>query len=104
VAARLRRFVPAPANGIVELITNILLFKKPGESTKVDRAVKDESALTKDERENHFVGSPLVEHVKSGTHDVSPEEPRCLIRMFAGETVLDSSPWQRHCSLRLHLT
>jgi len=85
---------PHPPNGIVELdYEHILLFKKPGEITKIAPEIKEASALTKQEWKTYFLGHWNFGGARQLGHEaVFPEElPRRLIKMFsfAGETVLD---------------
>lgn len=85
---------PHPPNGIVELdYEHILLFKKPGESVRVEPALKEKSALTKEEWKTYFAGHWNFGGARQVGHEAMfPEElPRRLIRMFSfvGETVLD---------------
>ncbi len=85
---------PHPPNGIVELdYEHILLFKKPGESAKIDAATKAKSALSKQEWKQYFAGHWNFGGARQLGHEATfPDElPRRLIKMFsfAGETVLD---------------
>jgi modification methylase len=85
---------PHPPNGIVELdYEYILLFKKPGESSKPTPEQKAASALTKDEWKQYFAGHWHFGGARQTGHEAMfPDElPLRLIRMFsfAGETVLD---------------
>ncbi|MCS7313819.1 MAG: site-specific DNA-methyltransferase, partial [Acidobacteria bacterium] len=85
---------PYPPNGIVELdYEYILLFRKPGKSSPVDEAVREASALTRDEWKTYFSGHWQFGGERQVQHEAMfPEElPRRLIRMFSfvGETVLD---------------
>lgn len=85
---------PHPPNGIVELdYEHILLFKKPGKSTRVPKAIKEASKLTKEEWKLFFSGHWHFGGTKQVGHEAMfPEElPRRLIKMFSfvGETVLD---------------
>ena len=85
---------PHPPNGIVELdYEHILLFKKPGESTKVETSLKVSSALTKNEWKTYFAGHWNFGGARQLEHEATfPEElPRRLIKMFSfvGEIVLD---------------
>lgn len=85
---------PHPPNGIVELdYEHILLFKKPGETGKVDPEIKAQSALTKDEWKQFFAGHWHFGGARQLGHEATfPEElPRRLIKMFSfvGETVFD---------------
>jgi len=85
---------PHPPNGIVEIdYEYILIFKKPGKSPRVPKAIKEASRLTKEEWKTffsghwHFGGARQVEHEAV----FPPELPRRLIRMFSfvGDIVLD---------------
>ncbi len=85
---------PHPPNGVVELdYEHILLFKKPGETLKIDAAIKAKSALTKEEWKQFFAGHWNFGGARQLGHEATfPEElPRRLIRMFSfvGETVFD---------------
>jgi DNA modification methylase len=85
---------PYPPNGIVELdYEYILLFRKPGQGERVDPAVRDASALSRDEWKSYFSGHWQFAGERQSLHEAMfPEElPRRLIRMFSfvGETVLD---------------
>jgi DNA modification methylase len=85
---------PYPPNGIVELdYEYILLFRKPGKHAPVSKAVREASALTRDEWKTYFSGHWQFSGERQALHEAMfPEElPRRLIRMFSfvGETVLD---------------
>jgi len=85
---------PFPPNGIVEIDYEfILIFKKPGQSKKVSKEIKEASRLTKEEWKEYFAGHWHFGGVRQVGHEAMfPEElPRRLIRMFtfAGDTVLD---------------
>jgi DNA modification methylase len=85
---------PYPPNGIVEIDYEfILIFKKPGESKKVLKEVKEASKLSKEEWKEYFYGHWRFGGARQLGHEAMfPEElPRRLIRMFtwAGDTVLD---------------
>ena len=85
---------PHPPNGVVELdYEHILLFKKPGETVKIDAHVKAESALSKSEWKQFFAGHWNFGGARQLGHEATfPEElPRRLIKMFSfvGETVFD---------------
>ena len=85
---------PHPPNGVVELdYEYILLFKKPGETTRATPEQKAASALTKDEWKEYFAGHWTFGGARQVGHEAQfPDElPRRLIRMFSfvGETVLD---------------
>jgi len=85
---------PYPPNGMVEIDhEHILLFRKPGRSSRPDPAMKEASKMSKEEwKELHsghwrFGGARQIGH-----EAMFPEElPSRLIRMFSikGETVLD---------------
>jgi modification methylase len=85
---------PYPRNGILKIDYEfILLFKKPGDSPKVSKDVKELSKLTTDEWNTYFAGHWNFVGEKQDKHlAMFPEElPRRLIRMFSfvGDTVLD---------------
>lgn len=85
---------PYPPNGIVEIdYEYILIFKKPGRSSKVSPEVKQASKMTKEEWKTYFSGHWNFGGAQQVDHEaVFPSElPRRLIRMFSfvGETVLD---------------
>jgi modification methylase len=85
---------PYPPNGIVELDYEfILIFKKPGESKKVLKEVKEVSKLSKEEWKEYFYGHWHFGGARQLGHEAMfpAELPRRLIRMFsfAGDTVLD---------------
>lgn len=85
---------PFPRNGIVKLDYEfILLFKKPGDAPKIDKAIKEQSELSKEEWNTYFQGHWNFAGAKQDKHiAMFPEElPRRLIKMFSfvGETVLD---------------
>ncbi len=85
---------PFPPNGIVEIdYEYILLFKKPGKTTRVPRQVKEASRLSKEEWKTFFQGHWRFGGARQVQHEAvfPPELPRRLIRMFSfvGETVLD---------------
>ena len=85
---------PYPPNGLIEIDYEfILIFKKPGESRKVLKEIKEPSKLTKEEWKEYFYGHWHFGGAKQLGHEAMfPEElPRRLIRMFTfqGDTVLD---------------
>jgi len=85
---------PYPRNGIIKIDYEfILIFKKNGESPKIDRAIKEKSKLTENEWNEYFQGHWNFNGVKQDKHSAMfPEElPKRLIKMFSfwGETVLD---------------
>lgn len=85
---------PYPRNGILKLDYEfILIFKKQGISTKVDREIKEKSKLTKEEWNEYFQGHWHFKGAKQDGHmAMFPEElPKRLIKMFSfvGDTILD---------------
>ena len=85
---------PYPRNGIVKIDYEfILLFKKLGKSPKVDKKVKELSAMSTKDWNLYFNGHWNFPGEKQSEHlAMFPEElPRRLIRMFSfhGENVLD---------------
>jgi DNA modification methylase len=85
---------PFPPNGIVEIDYEFIqIFKKPGQSKKVSREIKEASQLTKEEWKEYFAGHWHFGGVRQVGHEAMfPEElPRRLIKMFTfvGDTVLD---------------
>jgi modification methylase len=85
---------PYPRNGIIKIDYEfILLFKKPGDSPKISKAIKEESKLSVEEWNEYFSGHWNFSGEKQDKHlAMFPEElPRRLIRMFSfiGETILD---------------
>ena len=85
---------PFPPNGIVEIdFEFILLFRKPGPARKVDKALKESAAMTRDEWKCWFSGHWEVAGARKKVHEAPfPDEiPRRLIRMFSfpGDLVLD---------------
>jgi len=85
---------PYPRNGIVKLDYEfILLFKKYGDSPKVNREVKEQSKLTQEEWNQYFIGHWNFPGERQDKHlAMFPEElPRRIIKMFSfvGDTVLD---------------
>lgn len=85
---------PYPRNGIVKLdFEYILLFKKPGKSSKPSVTQKEQSKMTNEEWNTFFTGHWNFAGAKQDKHlAVFPDElPRRLIKMFSfvGETVLD---------------
>ncbi len=85
---------PYPPNGIIEIDYEFIhVFKKPGQSKKVLKEVKEASKLTKEEWKEYFAGHWHFGGTKQVGHEAMfPEElPRRLIRMFTfrGDTVLD---------------
>jgi modification methylase len=85
---------PFPPNGLVEIDYEfILIFKKPGQSKKVSKEIKEASRLTKEEWKEYFAGHWHFGGARQVGHEAMfPQElPRRLIRMFSfrGDTVLD---------------
>jgi DNA modification methylase len=85
---------PHPANGIVEIdFEFILLFRKPGPARKVDKALKESAAMSREEWKCWFSGHWDVAGARKKGHEAPfPDEiPRRLIRMFSfpGDLVLD---------------
>ncbi len=85
---------PYPPNGIVEIDYEfILIFKKPGKSSKMTTNIKEESKLTKEEWKEYFYGHWYFGGARQIDHQAMfPDElPKRLIKMytFVGDTVLD---------------
>ncbi len=85
---------PYPRNGIIKLDYEfILIFKKPGETEKINKARKQRSQLSKEEWHEYFSGHWAIPGNKQKDHlAVFPVEiPNRLIKMFSfiGEVVLD---------------
>lgn len=85
---------PYPPNGIVEIDYEfILIFKKPGKSSKASSEVKEKSKLTKEEWKEYFYGHWYFGGARQIEHEAMfPEElPKRLTKMytFVGDTVLD---------------
>lgn len=85
---------PYPRNGIIEIDYEfIMIFKKPGKTQKIDKDIKKESAMTKEEWKEYFSGHWNFGGVKQDKHlAMFPEElPKRVIKMFSfvGDTVLD---------------
>jgi len=86
--------LPFPRNGIVEIDYEfILIFKKPGQSYKVTREIKEASKLTNDEWKEYFSGHWYFNGQRQDKHlAMFPEElPKRAIKMFTfiKDTVLD---------------
>ncbi len=84
---------PYPSNGIIEIDYEfILIFKKAGQR-KVEKSIKEKSALSKEEWKEYFNGHWKFGGAKQSDHKaVFPEElPKRLIKMysFIGDTILD---------------
>jgi len=85
---------PYPRNGIIKIDYEfILIFKKPGDSPKVSKEIKEQSKLSKEEWNEYFSGHWNFNGEKQIQHlAMYPEElPKRLIKMFSfvGDTVLD---------------
>ncbi len=85
---------PYPPNGMVEIdYEYILVFKKPGKSPRIDKAIKEASKLSKEEWKQYFYGHWYFAGARQIEHQAMfPDElPSRLIKMFTfkGETVLD---------------
>ncbi len=85
---------PHPPNGIIEIdYEHILIFKKPGKPEKIEKDIKEQSRLSKEEWKEYFSGHWNFKGARQIGHEAMfPEElPRRLIRMFSfvGETVMD---------------
>lgn len=85
---------PYPPNGMIEIdYEYILIFKKPGKSKKIQKDIKENSKLSKEEWKEYFTGHWNFPPAKQIEHEAMfPEElPRRIIKMFSfvGETVLD---------------
>jgi site-specific DNA-methyltransferase (adenine-specific) len=85
---------PYPRNGILKLDYEfILLFKKQGTPRKVEKVLKEQSKMTKEEWNTYFSGHWNFPGEKQDKHLAMfpPELPNRLIKMFSfvGETVLD---------------
>jgi hypothetical protein len=85
---------PYPPNGMIEIDYEfILIFKKPGKSSKVSSEIKEKSILTKEEWKEYFNGHWYFKGEKQAEHEAMfPDElPYRLIKMFSfvGDTILD---------------
>jgi len=85
---------PYPRNGILSIDYEfILIFKKLGTPRKIDKKIKEQSKMTKEEWKQYFSGHWNFGGAKQDGHiAMFPEElPKRLIKMFSfvGETVLD---------------
>ena len=85
---------PYPRNGIIKLDYEfILIFKKLGESPKVNREIREKSKLTLEEWNEYFYGHWNFSGERQDKHlAMFPEElPKRLIKMFSfvGDKVLD---------------
>jgi len=85
---------PYPSNGIVEIDYEFIhIFKKPGDSKKINKEIKEVSKLSKEEWKEYFSGHWYFGCARQLGHEAMfPDElPRRLIKMFTfvGDTVLD---------------
>ncbi len=85
---------PYPPNGMIEIdYEHILIFKKPGDTVKVDKRIKEKSEITKDEWKEYFSGHWYFGGARQVEHEAMfPDElPHRLIKMFSfyNEIVLD---------------
>lgn len=85
---------PYPPNGMVEIdYEHILILKKPGDSPKVNKDIKEKSKLSKEEWKGYFSGHWYFSGARQIDHEAMfPDElPRRLIRMFSfyNDTILD---------------
>lgn len=85
---------PYPPNGMIEIDYEfIIIFRKPGESSKIPKLVKERSKLTKEEWKEYFYGHWYFGGTRQVEHEAMfPEElPKRLIKMytFVGDVVLD---------------
>ena len=85
---------PYPRNGIIKIDYEfILIFKKPGDSPRVSKEIKEQSKLSKEEWNEYFSGHWNFNGEKQIQHlAMFPEElPKRLIKMFSfvSDTVLD---------------
>lgn len=92
--ANLMGSYPYPPNGMIEIDYEfILIFKKPGNISRIPVEIKSSSVLTKEEWKEYFQGHWYFGGAKQVEHEAMfPEElPKRLIKMysFVGDTVLD---------------
>ncbi len=85
---------PFPRNGIVEIDYEfILIFKKPGKAPKVEKTIKEQSRISKEQWKEYFLGHWYFNGARQKHHvAMFPVElPKRAIEMFTfvGETVLD---------------
>lgn len=107
--ANLMGSYPYPPNGMIEIDYEfILIFKKPGNISKIPVEIKSSSVLTKEEWKEYFQGHWYFGGAKQVEHEAMfPEElPKRLIKMysFVGDTVLDpfcGSGITLHAALKL---
>jgi len=77
---------PYPSNGMIEIdYEHILIFKKPGDSIKMDPEIKKQSAMTKEEWKEYFSGHWTFGGARQLEHQAMfPEElPLRLVKMFS---------------------
>lgn len=85
---------PYPPSGIVEIDYEFIhIFKKPGDSKKVSKEIKEASKLSREEWKEYFLGHWYFGGTKQIGHEAMfPDElPKRLIKMFTfvGDTILD---------------
>ncbi len=85
---------PYPPNGMIEIdYEHILIFKKPGDTVKVDKSIKEKSEITKEEWKEYFSGHWYFGGARQVEHEAMfPDElPHRLIKMFSfyNEVVFD---------------
>ena len=85
---------PFPRNGIIEIDYEfILIFKKRGKTSQVDKSIKEQSRISKDKWKEYFSGHWYFNGARQDNHiAMFPVElPKRAIEMFTfvGETVLD---------------
>ena len=98
---------PFPRNGVISIDYEfILLFKKLGKPRKVEKEIKEQSRMTKEEWKEYFNGHWNFGGARQDGHiAMFPEElPKRLIKMFsfANETVLDPFAGSGTTSLAAH--
>lgn len=92
--ARVMGSYPFPRNGIIKQDYEfVLVFRKRGRSPPVNKTIKEESRLTKDEWNRFFTGHWQMHGVRQVGHcaQCPIELPRRLIKMFSfkGDMILD---------------
>ncbi len=98
---------PFPRNGVISIDYEfILLFKKLGKPRKVEKEIKEQSRMTKEEWKEYFNGHWNFGGARQDGHiAMFPEElPKRLIKMFSfkNETVLDPFAGSGTTSLAAH--